>query len=88
MKILLIILLAFNISILCQDRIDPQPILDSLTVNDSIFSTTENKFIKAWNWSSESRKLDSALLIDYDHTEPSPFLLNNSGMYRNNPPSI
>ncbi len=88
MKILLIILLAFNISILCQDRIDPQPILDSLTVNDSIFSTTENKFIKAWNWSSQSNKLDDALDIDYDHTFINPSLLNNTGMYRNNPPSI
>jgi hypothetical protein len=88
MKIILFIIIAFSYITFSQNRLDPQPILDSLTVNDSIFSTTENKFIKAWNWSSESRKLDSALLIDYDHTEPSPFLLNNSGMYRNNPPSI
>jgi hypothetical protein len=88
MKIILFIIIAFSYFTFSQNRLDPQPILDSLTVNDSIFSTTENQFIKAWNWSSESRKLDSALLIDYDHTEPSPFLLNNSGMYRNNPPSI
>lgn len=48
------LLLVISIShIYSQNRIDPQPILDSLTVNDSIFSTTENKFIKAWNWSSE-----------------------------------
>ncbi len=88
MKIILLIMLIFSYCALSQNRLDPQPILDSLTVNDSIFSTTENKFIKAWNWSSQSNKLDDALGIDFDHTFINPSLLNNSGMYRNNPPSI
>ena len=58
----------FSINLYSQDRLDPQPALDLLTVPDSIFISTPNKFKKGWNWSSESRKLDSALSIDYDHT--------------------
>ncbi len=84
MKIVIFIILAFSYITFSQNRLDPQPILDSLTVNDSIFSTTENKFIKAWNWSSQSRKLDSALDIDYNHTFINPQLLENTGMYSNN----
>lgn len=68
MKIILFIIIAFSYITFSQNRLDPQPILDSLTVNDSIFSTSENQFIKAWNWSSQSNKLDEALDIDYDHT--------------------
>ena len=64
MKILLFVL--FTCTLMSQNRLDPQPILDSLTVNHSIFSNTPNKFKKGWNWSSESKKLSSTLGINYD----------------------
>jgi hypothetical protein len=69
---------------MCQDRLDPHPILDSLTVNSSIFSTTEHQFIKGWNWSSQSRKLDSVLGNNFNHTGISTELLLNTNMYKNN----
>lgn len=61
MNVLIFILLNFMYS---QDRIDPQSALDLLTVPDSMLVNTSNKFKKAWNWSSESRKLDNALITN------------------------
>lgn len=64
-RLLLLIFIYFS-NTFAQDRLDPYPILDSLTVNQSIFSNNPNKFKKGWNWSSQSKKLSSALGIDYD----------------------
>lgn len=62
MKLLLLVLLSLNLY--SQDRIDPQPALDLLTVPDSMLVSTSTKFKKAWNWSSESNKLDNALITN------------------------
>lgn len=77
--IFFLIFIVFSINSSAQSRIDPQNILDSLTVTDTIF-INNSKFRKGWNWSSESRKLDSALLINYNHTGLNSTLLS-TGMF-------
>lgn len=41
---LLLLILIYSSNSYAQDRLDPHPILDSLSVNQSIFSNTPNKF--------------------------------------------
>ncbi len=62
-----VFLLAFFSQLLAQDKVDPRPLDSSLFSDTAVYDKDFHKrhFIRGWNYSGESKKLDSALRINY-----------------------
>ena len=85
MKMLLIILLATLISINAQDRLDPEAYLDEIAITSGRMTDTVKAFKKGWNWENETRKLDSALKINFNHYSHRQWILpKNKAKFINN----
>jgi len=77
-KYLLIIMLLICTYAYSQNRIDPTSLINDFTPMTVFnFNADSSHFVKGWNWSSESRKLDSALLMNFNHTGRLPDYDNN-----------
>lgn len=64
--ILVIIVSLFPISAFTQDYIDPDSYLYKVNIPDSIYNKNPGRFVKGWTCSSESRKLDSAMSMNFN----------------------
>lgn len=60
----LILLLAVSNIVYSQDFRNPKPVINP---NDTLLANSTDKMIKAWNWNSLGRRLDSAMLINFYH---------------------
>ncbi len=69
--IIVVVIIIATLQIYTQDRIDPASYINGLTSPNTMLNFNPGKFVKAWNWGSETRKLDSALLMDFSHINPT-----------------
>ena len=50
-KLIIAIIMALPFTLFAQDTINPKPLGFNIT-NSQYFQTTQNEFIKGWNWGS------------------------------------